>query len=113
MSELIRIDGSEGEGGGQVLRSALSLSMVTGKAFEIVNLRAGRRKPGLRPQHLLCVKASAKICSAAVEGAKLGSRTVRFEPGPVRSGTFGRPARPRSCSTRCGCRSRWLRAAPS
>lgn len=88
MSELIRIDGSEGEGGGQVLRSALSLSMVTGKAFEIVNLRAGRRKPGLRPQHLLCVKASAKICSAATEGAKLGSRTVRFEPGSVRSGTF-------------------------
>jgi len=88
VGELVRIDGSEGEGGGQMLRTALALSMVTGRPFEIVNLRAGRGKPGLRPQHLLCVKASAKVSGAAVEGAKLGSREVRFEPGAVRPGTY-------------------------
>jgi len=85
---MILIDGSEGEGGGQILRTALALSMVTGRPFEMVNLRAGRSKPGLRPQHLACVKASAKICGATVDGAKLGSRTLRFEPGAVKSGTY-------------------------
>jgi len=88
MGELVKIDGSEGEGGGQMLRTALALSMVTGRPFEIANIRAGREKPGLRPQHLACVKAAAKICSASVEGAAPGSRTLRFEPGPVRPGTY-------------------------
>ncbi|MBL7223251.1 MAG: RNA 3'-phosphate cyclase [Candidatus Brocadiae bacterium] len=88
MGDLIRIDGSEGEGGGQILRTSLALSMVTGRPFEIVNLRAGRSKPGLRPQHLLCVKASGRICSAGIEGATLGSQTVRFAPGDVRHGTY-------------------------
>jgi len=88
LGDLVRIDGSEGEGGGQMLRTALALSVVTGRPFEIFNLRAGRAKPGLRPQHLLCVKASARICSAAIEGAKLGSRTVRFEPAPVKPGSY-------------------------
>jgi len=88
LGELVRIDGSEGEGGGQMLRSALALSMVTGRPFEIVNIRAGRPKPGLRPQHLACVKAAAKICSANVEGASLGSQRLTFHPGPIRSGTF-------------------------
>jgi len=85
---MIQIDGSEGEGGGQILRTALALSMVTGRPFEIFNLRAGRSKPGLRPQHLTCVKAAARICSAEVEGAKRGSMTVRFEPGAVKPGTY-------------------------
>jgi len=88
MGDLVRIDGSEGEGGGQMLRTALALSMVTGRPFEIANIRAGREKPGLRPQHLACVKAGAKVCSASVEGAVLGSRSLRFEPGPVKPGTY-------------------------
>ena len=88
MSELIRIDGSEGEGGGQMLRTALTLSMVTGRPFEMLNVRAGRPKPGLRPQHVACVKAAAKVCSALVEGANPSSQTLRFEPGPVRAGTY-------------------------
>lgn len=87
MSEMVHIDGSEGEGGGQLLRTSLSLSMIAGTPFQIVNLRAGRKKPGLRPQHLACVKAAAKVCSAKVDGAKLGSRAVTFVPGPVRPGT--------------------------
>ncbi|HPD14616.1 MAG TPA: RNA 3'-terminal phosphate cyclase [Planctomycetota bacterium] len=88
MDGLVRIDGSEGESGGQMLRTALALSMVTGRPFEIVNIRARRQKPGLRPQHLACVKAAAKISSAAAEGAALGSRALRFEPGAVRPGTY-------------------------
>jgi RNA 3'-terminal phosphate cyclase (ATP) len=88
MRDLIQIDGSEGEGGGQILRTALALSMVTGRPFEIVNLRANRPKPGLRPQHLVCVEAAAKVCSATTEGAKVNSRTVRFEPGTIRPGTY-------------------------
>ncbi|HUT33852.1 MAG TPA: RNA 3'-terminal phosphate cyclase [Planctomycetota bacterium] len=88
MPDLVRIDGSEGEGGGQMLRTALALSMVTGRPFEIANVRAGRQKPGLRPQHLACVKAAAKVSAADVAGAALGSRHLRFTPGPVRPGTY-------------------------
>ena len=81
-----RIDGSYGEGGGQILRSSLSLSALTGQAVEIVNVRAGRKKPGLLKQHLCAVKAAASICGGSVEGAELGSGRVRLEPGPVRPG---------------------------
>ena len=85
---MIEIDGSTGEGGGQILRSALALSMVTGKAMQITKIRTGRSKPGLRPQHLASVKAAAKISSAAVVGAELGSTHLDFQPQEVRAGRY-------------------------
>jgi len=74
------MDGSYGEGGGQVLRTSLALAAITGQSIEIMGIRAGRRKPGLRPQHLTCVRAAAKICKAKVTGAKLKSKRITFEP---------------------------------
>ena len=65
----VKIDGSIGEGGGQVLRSALTLSSLTGRPVEIFNIRAMRPNPGLQPQHLMAVRATAAICQARVEGA--------------------------------------------
>jgi len=85
---MIRIDGSTGEGGGQMLRSALSLSLVTGKAFRIENIRAKREKPGLLRQHLTAVLAASEISGAEVDGATLGSKTLTFTPGPVRPGNY-------------------------
>jgi RNA 3'-terminal phosphate cyclase (ATP) len=85
---MIRIDGSLGEGGGQMLRSALSLSLATGKAFRIENIRAKRERSGLLRQHLTGVLAASEIGSAQVEGAILGSKTLTFIPGSVRSGTY-------------------------
>ena len=85
---MIRIDGSAGEGGGQMLRSALSLSLVTGKAFRMENIRAKRERPGLLRQHLTAVLASCEIASAQAEGANLGSKTLTFTPGSVRSGNY-------------------------
>ncbi len=82
----IVIDGSYGEGGGQILRSSLSLSLVTGRPFRIEKIRAGRKKPGLLRQHLTAVEAAAAIGGARVEGAAMGSRELRFAPGRVRSG---------------------------
>lgn len=76
----IQIDGSEGEGGGQILRSALSLSAITGRPIQLVRIRANRRKPGLRQQHLSCVLAAAELTGAELEGAELGSRSLWFRP---------------------------------
>src|SRR5215470_13994646 len=84
----IRIDGSFGEGGGQILRSSLSLSLVTGKPFRIENIRANREKPGLLRQHLTAVPAAAEVGAAEVEGASLGSKALSFVPGKVRAGEF-------------------------
>jgi RNA 3'-terminal phosphate cyclase (ATP) len=83
MSELITLDGSQGEGGGQILRSALALSVITGRPFRISRIRARRPKPGLMRQHLACAEAAARIGSAAVEGAALGSTEITFRPGAV------------------------------
>lgn len=84
----IRIDGSQGEGGGQILRTALSLSMITGKPFELVNLRAGRKKPGLMRQHLVCVQASQQISHAYTEGAGLHSQYLYFAPQQTQAGHY-------------------------
>ncbi|HMP78037.1 MAG TPA: RNA 3'-terminal phosphate cyclase [Pirellulaceae bacterium] len=88
MSDLVVIDGSTGEGGGQIVRSALTLSMVTGRAFEITNIRAQRSKPGLLKQHLTAVQAAREICGGGVTGAELGSRQLIFAPGPVQTRSF-------------------------
>ncbi|MCS7239165.1 MAG: RNA 3'-terminal phosphate cyclase [Thermoguttaceae bacterium] len=86
--DIITIDGSAGEGGGQILRTALGLSMVTGRAFRIEKIRARRPKPGLARQHLVAVSAAATICQAEVTGASLGSQELVFRPGRVCPGKY-------------------------
>jgi RNA 3'-terminal phosphate cyclase (ATP) len=80
---MLTIDGSQGEGGGQILRTSLALSLVTGKPFRLVNIRAGRSKPGLMRQHLTCVTAAAAVGNAEVAGASVGSKEIEFRPGAV------------------------------
>ena len=82
-SQILTLDGSQGEGGGQILRSALTLSILTGQPFRIQRIRAHRDKPGLRPQHLTAVEAAALVCGAEVIGGALGSTDLTFRPGPV------------------------------
>jgi len=77
---MIEIDGSYGEGGGQILRTSLALAAVTGQAVEIANVRAGRSKPGLQPQHLTAVRAAAALCDARLEGDTVGSTRLAFKP---------------------------------
>ncbi len=85
----IAIDGSHGEGGGQVLRSALTLATITGRQLRVERIRAGRKKPGLRPQHLTGVQAAAAVCGARLEGDELGSQALTFTPGgPVSPGKY-------------------------
>src|SRR6266540_5918781 len=88
MTDRITIDGSEGEGGGQILRTALALSLVTGRPFRIEEIRAGRKKPGLLRQHLTAVHAATAMSGARVSGADLGSRVLSFEPSQVRGGEY-------------------------
>ncbi len=88
MADFVELDGSFGEGGGQILRSSLTLSLLTGKPFRLHNIRAGRPKPGLQPQHLMSVLAAAKIGQARVLGASRGSSELTFEPGEVVSGAY-------------------------
>jgi RNA 3'-terminal phosphate cyclase (ATP) len=78
--DMLTIDGSYGEGGGQVLRTSLALSAITGQPVRIEQIRAGRRKPGLRPQHLTAVRALAKVCDAGLEGARLNGEVLTFVP---------------------------------
>jgi RNA 3'-terminal phosphate cyclase (ATP) len=85
---MITIDGSLGEGGGQILRTALGLSMVTGQPFRIEKIRAGREKPGLMRQHLTAVNAAAAICGARVEGADIGAQALAFVPGKMKAGEY-------------------------
>jgi RNA 3'-terminal phosphate cyclase (ATP) len=85
---MITIDGSQGEGGGQILRTSLALSLVTGQPFRMEKIRAGRKNPGLLNQHLTCVHAAAAISKADVAGASLGSQNLEFRPGTVTPGNY-------------------------
>jgi RNA 3'-terminal phosphate cyclase (ATP) len=84
----VRIDGSSGEGGGQILRTSLALAMLTGRPLEMSRIRAGRAKPGLRRQHLACVEAAARLCHAEVRGAEVGSQQLAFRPGVITGGVL-------------------------
>ncbi|HVE81207.1 MAG TPA: RNA 3'-terminal phosphate cyclase [Myxococcales bacterium] len=84
----ISLDGSAGEGGGQILRTALSLSLCTGTPFRISRIRANRKPPGIRPQHLACVRGAEAISGGAGEGAEVGASEMRFRPAPVRPGEY-------------------------
>lgn len=83
---MIEIDGSEGEGGGQVLRTSLALSVITRQPFRLFNIRAGREKPGLGQQHLACVRAAQQVSNAAVTGDEIGSRDLAFAPQGIYPG---------------------------
>ena len=85
---MLTIDGSWGEGGGQILRTSLALSLVTGTPFRIHHIRAARAKPGLRAQHLAALEAAAAVGEADVEGAAVGAREIVFRPRRVRAGTY-------------------------
>ncbi|TDA27245.1 MAG: RNA 3'-phosphate cyclase [Archaeoglobi archaeon] len=85
---MIKIDGSFGEGGGQILRTAVALSCITGKEVEVFNIRANRPKPGLAPQHLKGIEAAKLISNAQVEGLRLGSTRIVFKPKSVRGGDY-------------------------
>jgi RNA 3'-terminal phosphate cyclase (ATP) len=82
------VNGARGEAGGQLLRSALSLSLLIGQPFGLTRIRAKRDRPGLRPQRLAAVQAAAKVCAASVTGDRIGSETIAFAPGPVRVGDY-------------------------
>ena len=85
---MLYLDGSYGEGGGQLLRTSLSLAALLGKSVKITDIRAGRAKPGLRPQHLTGVTALAQITRAEVDGATLGSRELTFRPRIIQGGSY-------------------------
>jgi RNA 3'-terminal phosphate cyclase (ATP) len=85
---IVCIDGSYGEGGGQILRTSLTLSCMLGRPIEVINIRKARRKPGLQPQHLTAVKAAAAISHAHVRGAELSSTALRFSPGAIVGGDY-------------------------
>lgn len=86
---MLHIDGSQGEGGGQLLRTCLSLAALTGRPFHLHNIRANRSRPGLRPQHLTAVRAAAAICQAQLHGDALNSRELQFHPqSPPQGGDY-------------------------
>ena len=86
MSTPVDIDGSRGEGGGQILRTSLALSLITGRPMTMRNIRANRAKPGLRRQHAACVDAAVKLCGGTVHGGNVDSRYLELSPGAVRGG---------------------------
>jgi RNA 3'-terminal phosphate cyclase (ATP) len=88
---VLELDGSFGEGGGQILRTSLALALLTGRSFHLRNIRAGRAKPGLQPQHLMSVRAAATVGQAQMRGATLHSSDLVFEPGTVKAGRYHFP----------------------
>lgn len=82
---MISIDGNYLEGGGQIVRTALALSAITGKAFEVHDIRKGRKDSGLKAQHLYCIKSLEQLCSAKTEGTEIGSAYLKFEPGKLKA----------------------------
>lgn len=85
---MIILDGSYGEGGGALVRTALALSTLTGKLFKVTNIRAGRKKPGLKAQHLTAIKALKEICGARTNEISLGSTELEYSPGIVKRGMY-------------------------
>lgn len=85
---MLTIDGSQGEGGGQILRTALALALVSGTAFRIERIRAGRARPGLMRQHLTAVEAAAAVGQADVDGASVGAQELVFQPKGIRPGSY-------------------------
>lgn len=85
-SSVVEIDGSRGEGGGQILRTSLALAAITRQQLRLVSIRARRSKPGLQPQHVACVEAAAAICNGGTAGARVGSGAIDFVPGALRGG---------------------------
>ena len=86
--ETVFVDGSAGEGGGQILRTSLTLACITGRNLHIENIRAARRNPGLAKQHLSCVRAACEICGGQCKGAAIGSQVLDFRPGTIHGGNF-------------------------
>lgn len=85
---MIELDGAAGEGGGQILRTSLALSMITGQPFRIRNIRANRSKPGLMRQHLVAVQAAQQVSNAVVTGAAVGASELTFIPGAIAAGDY-------------------------
>ena len=83
---MIEIDGSHMEGGGQIIRTSVALSAITGKTCKIINIRAGRKNPGLQRQHLAGIKAVKELCDASVKGSVLGSQSLTFAPNKIKGG---------------------------
>ena len=96
---MIKIDGSIGEGGGQVLRVCLALSALTGESVAIKNVRVNRANPGLRTQHLTAVRALAEVANAKVRGLGLGSSEITFVPGRRRGGIYSFDAKTAASTT--------------